>query len=144
GVDRLNRSTKALFEAAQRGFDNTHHASAAAKEDTREALARQTILVIHRGLMHEIRNRGFVSFGTIPEEDHMLAAHDHNRCVLRAQMNNQPVARWNVRATEEEIHHAERREVNEPRIDLQLVADGFVLRDHIAPRRDDEKLRTSI
>ena len=71
-VDRLDRHPEALLEqpAEPLGFLGAEHGRAG-QHDPREAAAAQPILVIHRGLMDEIRQVAVPPRAAVAEEDHV-------------------------------------------------------------------------
>ncbi len=54
-VDRFHADAETLLEAASRGVQGQRHASGTAEQHATEALSRQPVLVVHRRLMHEVR-----------------------------------------------------------------------------------------
>jgi hypothetical protein len=64
---------------------------ATAKQHARKALARQSILVVHRGLVHEVRQRLIATFRAVSKEHHVATTHDRNRGVFGAYVDSQVV-----------------------------------------------------
>ena len=64
------------------------------EQDPAETATLESILVVHRGLVHDVFHGFRVALDAIAEEDQdVVAAQDRNRRVLRAHVDHEPVAR---------------------------------------------------
>ena len=81
-----------LFEIAPRHVHGPGRLPEAAEQHSREAFAAQSILVVHRRLVHDVLQLLLVPLGAVAEEDHVLAAQDHDRRVFRTHVHDEPVA----------------------------------------------------
>src|SRR5262245_51023513 len=108
--------------------------SAATKKDACEALPGQPILVIHRRLMTDIRQRLVVSLRPVAKEDQIAVAEDRDRGVLRPHVHGQPIPAGSRRRCKHKIQNRKRGKVYEPGVEACIDTDSLVLAHDVTPR----------
>ena len=117
-IDRLDRHSQSLFEAATRRSPPLGAAAAAAEERAREALPRQPVLVVHRRLVDQVGDGFLVAFGPVAEEDDVARrAGSRSTCTPAAggRRASRPWARRRHRGTDSTT--LKRREIDEARLE---------------------------
>ena len=116
-VDEFDPSADALLDAATqplRLFGAGHRR--AGEHDAREAAAAEPILVIHRRLVDEVGEVALGAQRPIAEEDEIAAAHDRERHVVGADMDQQPVAARRAGRGQLRVDQAEAGDIDEARV----------------------------
>ncbi len=111
------------------------------EQDAAECGAAQPILVVHRRLVHEIRERAVGVRGPVAKENQVLAAQDGDRRVVRRDVDQQPVRGGRLQARQHGVDDVEGRQVHDAGVRADFRADALVAFHDVAPRdRDDELL----
>jgi hypothetical protein len=93
--------------------------------------------------VHEVLEIGALVFGPAPVKDHLLAAGNRDRRVIRTHVHEQPVA-GRSRAAAEQTQQRQRHRVHEASVDIRLLADCLVLPNDFAARQLHDELPAAV
>ena len=130
---RTNLSTRPFYNVRA-------GASRAAHQHASETLTGQTVLVVHRRLVHEVGERVALPFSFVAEEDHVAAAHDGDRRVVGADLHHQPVAGRHAAAGQIAVHDAEGGQIHQAGVQSCALACRFVFPNDVLTRQRDHEL----